>query len=527
MRINFSIYILFFISLFSCSQKEDSVEAIINAPSGFSIEKYSATSAKLIWKDESINEQGYIISRSKDGGNFLPIAKVDENAHEFIDITIQRARYEYSVCAYKGDLIGAEAKCSYIPPAESLPVIKLTSHDITYARINFNMQLLSDGFDFCKTGICWSVSPNPTIADNKIQLAYEYRTGDIINFNIPLFYLDASQLYYFRAYAINQLGVSYGEPFQAGLGQGGAAPAALYLPWEECKDLEVSMPEEVRIYKTSTTVNGRKLKAWYAIGDLSTGKIKVKTHASLVSKSASAHMSEDYGSKGLLLVNGGFFSTDTKSLLIEEGQIKSVGVATRTNSNVVYPLTRSAFGILRNGAPSTTWVFTFNGTTTKSYEYPNLNVLGSPQPFPNDTFPCKANVWDVENAVGGGPMLLRNSRVAFDFSEIKQLWYYTNYEQMPSGIFQAGDTQPRTAIGYTADKKVVLLVADGRQAQSDGLVIDELARIMLGIGCTDAINLDGGGSSMMVVNPGAKLVNLPTGSTTQRSLPFTVGFVLK
>lgn len=62
---------------------------------------------------------------------------------------------------------------------------------------------------------------------------------------------------------------------------------------------------------------------------------------------------------------------------------------------------------------------------------------------------------------------------------------------------------PRTAVGYDATRtRLVLLVADGRQASiSEGLTTKELADLMRYLGCTDALNLDGGGSSELFVHP--------------------------
>lgn len=50
-------------------------------------------------------------------------------------------------------------------------------------------------------------------------------------------------------------------------------------------------------------------------------------------------------------------------------------------------------------------------------------------------------------------------------------------------------------MGRTANGDVWLTVIDGRQKMSDGATLDETAKIMLKLGCIDAINLDGGGSS--------------------------------
>ncbi len=59
---------------------------------------------------------------------------------------------------------------------------------------------------------------------------------------------------------------------------------------------------------------------------------------------------------------------------------------------------------------------------------------------------------------------------------------------------------PRTAAGVTADGRVVLIVVDGRQPSvSNGASLADLAYIMASLGCVDAVNLDGGGSSTFIL----------------------------
>jgi hypothetical protein len=58
---------------------------------------------------------------------------------------------------------------------------------------------------------------------------------------------------------------------------------------------------------------------------------------------------------------------------------------------------------------------------------------------------------------------------------------------------------PRTAVGVTAAGELLLVVADGRQGFSRGVTLPEMAKAMLKYGAIQAINLDGGGSSQMVV----------------------------
>jgi exopolysaccharide biosynthesis protein len=59
---------------------------------------------------------------------------------------------------------------------------------------------------------------------------------------------------------------------------------------------------------------------------------------------------------------------------------------------------------------------------------------------------------------------------------------------------------PRTALGIKPNGNVILLTVDGRQENSSGMSLFELTKIMKWMGCTSAINLDGGGSTTLYVN---------------------------
>ena len=69
------------------------------------------------------------------------------------------------------------------------------------------------------------------------------------------------------------------------------------------------------------------------------------------------------------------------------------------------------------------------------------------------------------------------------------------------GDLNDADIHPRTAIGYSRNGKFLyIVVVDGRQPfYSEGVTLAELAQLMLNLGAHDAMNLDGGGSSALVV----------------------------
>jgi exopolysaccharide biosynthesis protein len=108
----------------------------------------------------------------------------------------------------------------------------------------------------------------------------------------------------------------------------------------------------------------------------------------------------------------------------------------------------------------------------------------------------------VHEAMGGGPVLVRKGK---KFVSDKEEFFT-----------QIAGLHPRTAIGITPDRRLVLLVADGRQPRSEGLSFDDLAELMLGLGVRSAINLDGGGSSTLTT--GTAIVNKPSDANGERKV---------
>ena len=66
---------------------------------------------------------------------------------------------------------------------------------------------------------------------------------------------------------------------------------------------------------------------------------------------------------------------------------------------------------------------------------------------------------------------------------------------------------PRTAIGYTETNELIIVTVDGREEASVGMTLWEISRLMKDLGCIYAMNLDGGGSSVIYVK--GKIENNP------------------
>lgn len=98
----------------------------------------------------------------------------------------------------------------------------------------------------------------------------------------------------------------------------------------------------------------------------------------------------------------------------------------------------------------------------------------------------------VYDVIGGTPILVRDGEIAV--------------QPCPASPCTR---HPRTGIGYTDNGAVLLVVVDGRQPNwSTGASLHEFATIMQDLGAVQALNLDGGGSSTMVVED--EVVNRPS-----------------
>lgn len=89
--------------------------------------------------------------------------------------------------------------------------------------------------------------------------------------------------------------------------------------------------------------------------------------------------------------------------------------------------------------------------------------------------------------------------------------------EVPDSATYGGGKNPRTAIGQRADGAVLMLVVDGRQADSLGATFKDLAYAMLEYGAVNACAMDGGTSSQMVYQ--GEVINHPYSPTGPRRCP--------
>lgn len=103
----------------------------------------------------------------------------------------------------------------------------------------------------------------------------------------------------------------------------------------------------------------------------------------------------------------------------------------------------------------------------------------------------------ITQIIGGGPRLVRDGKLAVNGEA----------ERFQADVLNG--RAPRTAIGITADQKLLLVTVNGRQPHiSAGMTLSELGNLLIDLGAEQAMNLDGGGSTTMVIRN--LVLNLPS-----------------
>ena len=274
------------------------------------------------------------------------------------------------------------------------------------------------------------------------------------------------------------------------------------IEWRNISE-QYSLPEGIQLYEG--TRSSPALKAWYIEVDMKVATIGLVPYLAENGTETVTEFSKRIGA--IAAINGGYFGGNSSySTVVQPGQVLSRNVGSLNRNNRSYPVIRSAFSIAKNRDMTVDWIYHFGSTPDDIYRFnqPMGYTNGSsdlPLAAPNKN---TGEAFDMYMGIGGGPILVKGDSIHVSYNE-EIFW--------GSGV-GLSNRDPRTAVGYTADGRAILLVTDGRQVASQGFSLPEMAQVMIDLGCTEAINLDGGGSSQMAVTN--QLINRPGGGTYQR-----------
>lgn len=292
--------------------------------------------------------------------------------------------------------------------------------------------------------------------------------------------------------------------------------------WKDVSSEYGTLPAYIKVYKSPETLQGKAAIAYIAVADMNSAKWdiwSVKSDNTYETADSYKRPSDVYKEGSWpIVINGGYFFISegknyTSSLAVRNSEVLAYNInyASEDWVNIYYP-TRAAFLELENGTFDACWTY-LSGTGHYMYPAPAANSWSNaPLKFPDASSPEGAVKFAAKTGIGAGPVLVDNGK--FTDSYVAELFNGT------SGI-GPDSNQPRTAVGITADKKMIFFVCEGRQMTSgiSGLTTADVANVLIDLGCVEAINLDGGGSSCMLVN-GKETIKVSDGS--QRSVASTL-----
>lgn len=286
------------------------------------------------------------------------------------------------------------------------------------------------------------------------------------------------------------------------------------LRWRRVDSSFAPLPPSVHVYRSPDSLDGLPFVAYYVSARLRDKHLTFTTQSVKHNRFTPAQFYQ-IEQQPLVVVNATFFSLVTGedyNLVVRNGRLVSRSLSslhgTGPDSGLYYYPTRGAIGIDRRRRADVAWTFT-DTLRIWPYAFEDRPVVAKgrdslPTIYSFDDINWKW--WKMRTAVGGGPVLIHDGKVDI-----------TNREEQ---LFPdaAGDYQPRTAMGYTRDGHLIILAVQGRTpGKAAGATLREEALIMLGLGCYEAVNLDGGGSTCLLVN-GKETVR-PSDPKGERPLP--------
>lgn len=291
------------------------------------------------------------------------------------------------------------------------------------------------------------------------------------------------------------------------------------LQWKNVDSASAPLPPSVHVYFTDQAIDTAKFRAYYVIADLKDKQLRFTTDTTLDRRLTPSSFFEK-NNQPLVVVNGTFFSFENNrnlNVVIKDGHVVSFNLPSvqqkKGDSVFQVPVYRSAIGITKKRKADVAWIKT---DSVKKVAFANQYPTGEKGNYwaARRTTGQTVRTWKVDNflkwkmetAIGGGPVLIQNGEIMVT----------NEYERMFAGK-AINDKHPRTAMGYTADNKLIILVVEGRNKDAGGATLIQEAQLLKDLGCVEALNLDGGGSSCLLVN--GKETIKPADPKGQRPVP--------
>ncbi len=272
------------------------------------------------------------------------------------------------------------------------------------------------------------------------------------------------------------------------------------LKWQNVDSLYQPLPSSVHVYFTDSPIDTGLFRAYYLIADLKDKKLDFTADTSRDRRLTPSTFYER-NNKALLVVNCTFFSFETNrslNVVIRNGQLLSVNRRVvrgkGKDSTHLYMPHLSAIGISKLRNADIAWIKSdsISEKVLAGQNPPVYSMIYKTRRGTGETTfidPNNFTKWKMQTAVGGGPVLIQKGDIKI-----------TNEEERMFVGKAINDKHPRSAMGYTRDGKLIILVIEGRNKQASGATLTQEAQIFKDLGCWEALNLDGGGSSCMLIN---------------------------
>lgn len=276
-----------------------------------------------------------------------------------------------------------------------------------------------------------------------------------------------------------------------------AATCRSQIKWVNVDSAYGPLPDGIHVFRSDSKLDNNPNIAYYVSADLGNKNLRFTTDTTSLRR-ITPYQFFQRNNKPVVVVNGAFFSPDNRNLNVVIKDEKVISFSPRRNrksaadSTLQIPVYSSAIGISKKRKADVAWLM-----ADSSWNYV-MAIQHHADQFQK---------WIMETAIGGGPVLVQDGKIAI-----------TNNEELKFAGKAVNDKHPRTAMGYTSDGKLIILVVQGRQMGiAEGVSLIQLAGILSALGCIEALNLDGGGSSCMLVN--GKETIRPSDLPGQRPVP--------
>ena len=289
------------------------------------------------------------------------------------------------------------------------------------------------------------------------------------------------------------------------------------IKWTNVDSLFQPLPPTVHVFYTNDSLDGKPNIAYYVSAKLRDLDLNFSVDTSLNRRLTPTQYFER-NKQPLVVVNCTFFEfkySRNLNTIIKNGKLLAYNIHSMPNRGKDTFTYRhsfgSAIGIDKKRNADVAWLFT-DSSLKKPLAFQNVvnNYKDSFNYISKKTLNelSMAKKWKMQTAIGGGPVLLQNGNIEIT----------NNQEIKFSGKTGLTDKHPRTCMGYTKDGDIIIMAIQGRmKGIAEGATLEQQAKLLQQIGCWEALNLDGGGSSCLLVN--GKETIQPSDKEGQRLVP--------